>query len=302
MTLMTLAVSALVCAAAPPAAAASRVEVEKGAAKVDLSVEGKDRTYFRLPPERALEIRVLGPASLVGTVRVLFSTSTSDSVVYRIPVAIDDEAPKRHKRDSHRSDKVRVESGARGLVPGVSNKITVQVPDGPHTLRWGPMRAMDGRPAGAVVSFLRERPKLALTPSQYAWLARDRYKSSDRTWYAVTKTTAVVLDVVGPTRLEIVSSLNFSSGLRGTQNYMLKSEIDGNSSRLWTLKSAKSEESSYQDRPEIVPGTANKSVLKIAKGKHTVRLLVAHTMAGSACLRLLVPKRQALANTAEPGD
>lgn len=299
---LTLAVATTAFALITPASAASRIEVDKDAAKVVLSVEGKERHYFRLPAERPLEIRVLGPASLVATVRVLFSTSTSDSVVYRIPVSMDDEAPKRHKRDSHRSEKVRTVSGARGLVPGVSNKISVQVPEGPHVLRWGPLKFVGDKPANAVVSFLRERQKVSLTPSHYAWLARDRYKSSDRTWYAVTKTDAVLIDVVGPARLEIASSLNFSSGLRGTQNYTLKAEIDDKSSRLWTLKAVKSEEGAYLDRPDVVPGTPNKSILRIAKGKHTVRVMLAHTMAGSACLRLLVPKRQALANTAEPGD
>ncbi len=302
MRAFALLASALACVLTPPALAASRVEVEKNAAELLLSVEGKERFYFRLPPDRPLETRVLGPASLVATVRVLFSTSTGDSVAYRLPVKMDDGRPKRHKRDSRRSAKVRIESGARGLVPGVSNKISVQVPDGPHTLLWGPLKVVDGRPAGAIVSFLRERPKLSLTPTHYAWLARDLYKSSDRTWYAVTKADPVLLDVVGPTRLEVVSSLNFSSGLRGTQNYVLKVEIDASPSKRWSLRSQKSEEGAYQDRPDIVPGMPNKSILRIAGGKHTVRLQLAHTMAGSACLRLLVPKRQALENSADPDD
>ena len=264
---------------ASPAWADRRIQIRGKGEESRLSIEGKERRYVRLHAGQSIETEILGPASIVATFRVLFSSAMPESVTYRTPVAVDGEGARKHRRDTRRSDKARFVEKTPEWTLGKSNKISLLIPEGSHVVRWGPLSDAKKRPLEAVVSFLREKSKLPLTPSRYAWVARDRYRGKDRTWYGVTPRQPVSLEIIGPTRLHVVSSLDFGPGVRGLQAYTLNLEVDGSPAKTWHLKAEKSEASSYEERPQIVPGNPNKSTLPIAKGKHRIRVRLSNTLA-----------------------
>src|SRR5262249_29977098 len=154
-----------------------------------------------------------------------------------------------------RKSNERFEDRTNG-VPGLSRKVTIDVPAGRHSLS-----VSLAQPAGAsacarfsIPGAERAEPYVSITPldagETYVAVAGEK----QITYYGADASRAVTVRVVGPARLRILSRLNFDFSLHGERRYTLDITQDGKPFRQDPLITTRSTSVPYTNHPTVIPG------------------------------------------------
>jgi hypothetical protein len=285
-----LVVSVLsVVSVAAQAAAWRGVERLPGHEPVIVKVEEKARTYFRVTPRKPLEVVVRGPAKLRVVSRAEMPAASERQVSYRLRVSEGKKVVERQSAETIPSTQARIKTGARSL--GQSRQVIVKVPgDGLHTLRV----SVEGLPS-VLVRLLtaeaasRSERTVSLTPVEASRSVL--FKEGERVipYYSVLPGKPVRFRVVGPTRLDLISRLDFDSTMLGRQSYRLAIS-DGRRRREVEFKTTKALTAAYEDLKDRVPSKFRRLEMPVDEGLHVISVDLVKPARGSVEIQARIPE------------
>jgi len=259
---------------------------EKG---VLLSVNGKEQTYFQLGKSGEMKLSLEGPGTLKVFSRLNFTPDLKGPHKYALEIKEGDKILKTHSTTADRSNSAYKNLE---LIPGKSRKFTLDVPKGFHTYRFS---LKEGTPASVSLRFAynsdADAGKLAsLTPLSYSRVASALIKEKLVSYFVATPEIKVKLRIIGPTKLRIVSRLNYDYQMKGEQKYAL--QVAENEKLILTkpLQTSKSVGVEYKDWKEVVPGKSQTFYLDVPAGEHNYGFKLTESIAQSVSLRFSIPE------------
>jgi poly-gamma-glutamate system protein len=266
-----LALLALLAAAGPARAAVSSWREIKAAgpgAALCVSSEGHDLPYAILSAERPVTFEVTGPRRCKLLTRC---AAAPGAVSYDVTVRIDGQ-PVQTRALAFAADAKAALCG--GGPVGDARRIYFEVGPGKHRVEISG-KAAGGRVAGRLFGEVKRRGtgRAPLTPSSYGSVATLQFESgSQSTYYRFDAAHSIVLDVTGPTSLQIQTRLDFDATLSGTQNYTLELVRDGLDRRTYHLTAEKLTGAAWVETPQLLPGTRHKLRVDVPAGRHRYEL------------------------------
>ncbi len=256
-----------------------------------MKIGGKERTYSSFNHDTPARVSVLGPTKLRVLVRLDFAKEDPAEVPFCVDVEMDEQPSGVQERTATRSATATF-LDEPGRVPGIRHAFELEIPAGTHTV------ALRLHEAGrvAVVAFYLPKGKagfsrVSMSPTEYQETVVEVYQEKERTWYLGGGEKGVSLDLIGPTNLSVLTSLEFDPSLRGSQSYTVTVLVDGAPTKDFSLTTVRSEIRSYRDRAEVVPGVEKSFSFSIAEGQHKVAFILKGTEAKLCAYRFLLPAK-----------
>jgi len=262
-----------------------RPENQKGEV---LSIQGRERTYYQLGKSKEIEITLEGPGKLKVLSRLNFPPNVTGVQKYTLEIK---EGGKVVKSYSTTTEKSGALSRDQKFVPGKSRKFTLNVPRGAHSYGF---YLKEASLPGVSLKFLYDSygdsGKLAsLTPVSYFRVTSASIKEKPISYFVATTEVAVRLRVIGPTKLRIVSRLNYDARMKGEQKYAILASENGRLILTKPFLTSKSLGVEYKDWKEVVPGKSRTSYLPVPAGEHIYAFKLGESIAKSVSLRFSIP-------------
>ncbi|OQY27317.1 MAG: hypothetical protein B6244_11080 [Candidatus Cloacimonetes bacterium 4572_55] len=246
-------------------------------------VKGKKRTYYELKSNYKSSFTLEGPMQVLIRTRLVMPHDEKSKRSYKI--IFKDENKKEHSftETTHRA--VRVKLPGKKSAVGSSMIYQFDVPAGKHTYYF----KTTGNAKVLARFYQRQMKKkivwhpLEISTGEEVFIIQ---KSKAYKYYMTGKDQLVVFTVTGPTKLKILSRLNFTSSMVGSQRYTLTVEEDGKKkdSPFATVKSKKNV---YSEHKDIVPGVAKTLIIEAPAGRHEYRIKFSGKENVSGAIRVL---------------
>ncbi len=255
---------------------------------VVLSVEGRELIYYQLDKSRTIKVTVTGPGKLIILSRLGFPPGVSGPQEYSLEIR---EGGNLIKSYSTSTDRSKASLRDSKVVPGKSRRSSLNAPLGRHTFSMTPKQpAM----ADVYLRFLYERnagsgKRVFLTPLSYSRIASTLIRETPISYFVATPEHGVTLRVVGPTKLRVVSRLNYDAKMDGDQKYAVLVEENGKPLLTKPLLTSKSLGVDYRDWKEVVPGKGQIFSVEVPAGEHTYVFKPGESIAQSVSLRFSIP-------------
>ena len=254
-------------------------------------IDGKVRTYYAIDADDPLSLSVPGPTTLTLMVRLVFTQGMPDTAAYGIEVSEGKALLKKHWTTTRRGNDAFVPAGPK--VPGLSRKLSVEIPEGAHALTIA-LLGKDAQAAAArfyIPGNYRADEYASIAPLDPRETVTALAEEKQIAYYLVDADKPLTVRIVGPTKLRVLSRLTFDEGLRGKRRYALRVEEEGRLVREDMLFTTRSTSVVFTDRQEIVPGKDKVTLIDVPKGVHsfTVRL-GAGSESPLAAVRFTIPK------------
>jgi len=289
-TASRVAVALLATFTASPAAGGGRTYLEPETGEETRILTGDAvRTYYEFSADETVELPLLGPTTLTLLIRAVFTPSMPDTVPYGVEVVEGDSTLVTHWTTTRRSDTRFVPDSPD--TPGLSRKLSVEIPDGEHELG---VKLLGEDVPRAVARFY--------VPGEYA---TERYVSispldPERTltavggekqirYYPIDQDESVAVRIVGPTTLRILSRMMFDYDLHGRRHYTLLVEENGRQVRNVLLPTTRSTSVVFENAPDVTPGKNKVTLLDVPKGVHRYHVRLGPDTDGPAAVRFTIP-------------
>jgi len=255
---------------------------------VILIVGGKEKEYYTLTSGTPLKVQVDGPGKLVVLTRLELQAATAEAQPYTVRLSGGKTVLKEQSTQTSASE-ATMKAGT--AVMGKSRKVTFTVPDGSFT--YDVSLANTTRPVAVkfMLQPLKGSKKLvSVEPLSYDKVVTATVNESIVAYYVSSRERAVQFRVVGPTKVQISTRLNYDQTMKGKQKYSL-TVVEGNSTiSQRSLQTTKSTGLSYKEWKEVVPGKPNSISFSVPSGEHTYRVSLGEGAGQSVSLRFSVPK------------
>jgi hypothetical protein len=255
--------------------------------KTSISVEGKERTYYRFSADEPLAFSVDGPTRIKILTRVRVPNNL-DSVEYGVSISRDGVHVETVEKEAYPKD------GAfyiafNNFRPGVIRRVYIDVPTGRH----GYEIAATGRHAvdARLFESADSKPSLAsIAPRDYESVETLYYRDKELTYYLLTKDVPVVLDLVGPTTVKVNTRLLYDATMLGEQTYVIGVRKGDEPECLYRIDAEPSETVVMRDRTDIIPGALRHFLLEVPRGVHSYQFRLVDTVAGGLAVKFYIPR------------
>lgn len=257
----------------------------ENAAKKTVLVKGKERTYYELNTEYGASITVEGPKEILVRTRFVIPADARGDTTYALFYKDEKGTEKVFKERTRRSISAKLPD-KNGPAVGSSMIYDFDVPAGTHTY-W--FKTKDG----TVLARFYDREKLKKinweplvvpTGSQQVYLVE---KSKVYRYHAVEIDEPFTFDVTGPTQIQLMTRLDFSSTMVGEQRFSLMVQLNDGDAEQYSFSTRKSKKYIYANKESVVPGLARKKIIDVPDGTHTISATVTGTQAAGASIRVL---------------
>jgi len=268
---------------APSAYAAKWRAIERvpGHAPVTVTVSEKPRIYFRVSPDSSLSLTVKGPGRLKLVSRAELPRGGARSVSYRIRVVDKGKVLREQATESSAAAGALATQGDGILCK--SRNATVAIPAGDHRLTVSVsgassvlIRALYSSPAKA------GEDMVSITPVDAARSVTVSEGQKLIPYYSVFHGKPVRLRIVGPTRLELSTRLDFDATMRGIQLYRIAVSESGKRIRDVVLKTTKSTTATYTDLRDRSASKSDHIAIPLGDGVHELSVELMEPRDGSA--------------------
>ncbi len=291
----SVALALTVATASPhPARAEGRTYLvpEDESDALPILIDGKVRTYYAIGVDDPLRIDVPGPTTLTLLVRLVFTPGMPDTAAYGIVVSERSTVLKKHWTTTRRGDDAFVPLSPNA--PGRSRKLSVEIPQGSHTLTIALLGdvAKEAAVRVSIPGEYRADEYASIAPLDPRETVTALAAEKQIAYYLVDTGSPLTVRVVGPTRLRVLSRLTFDEGLRGKRRYILRVEEGERLVREDALLTTRSTSVVFSDRLDLVPGKDKVTLIEVPGGVHryTVRL-GAGSESRLAAVRFTIPRR-----------
>lgn len=280
---------------APPALASPRwraIEDLPDQAAVRVDVAGKTRVYYRIAAGHEVTVEVKGPGLLkiVSRAEVPPGAKTG-TISYRVSLREGSRLAKEQVTESSVSDQATLHGG---VAVCKSRTFTWVLPDGAHRIRFSETGA-PGVLVRLLVSSANDAapPMISMTPTETPRTVTVVEGEKAIPYYSVLPGKPVRWRIVGPTRLELTSRLDFDPTMRGSQSYRLAVLEEGRKPQELEFKTTKATTASYSDLKDRVPSKLNRTVLQLAAGTHELSIELKAPANGSVEVHARIPEASA---------
>jgi hypothetical protein len=286
LTIATILALAVASSDAPCATWSSLAPAKSGA-KADILVGSKTLTYYRFDSVAPLVLSVEGPTRLKILTRVRIPNDREEEA-YTVVVTRDAEHPTTYEFTAPVSTDAHYVS-FNSYRPGAIRRVYIDVPTGQHgyeILAAGDA-VVDARP---FESAAKSPSRVSIAPREYAAVETFYYRDKELTYYILTESTPVVLDVVGPTTIKVNTRLMFDRTMRGGQSYVLGVREYGEPEQLYKIEAEPSETVTSRDRSDVIPGALRHFMLEVGRGARTYEFRLADAVGGAVALKFYIPR------------
>jgi hypothetical protein len=246
-------------------------------------VTKKKESFIILAKNTPVTMTVEGPTYLRVYTRIPWYDRSAKYEIYKVILQENEIDEKIITLESEKSD---VSKGEKGNPVSKWRSFYIEVPQGLNTyklIHWSSPRDT------ILVKVAYESPK------QWRDIAATEYSSTIETieeeqftkYYELPRDGSVTLRIKGPTRLKVISRLNYDTQTIGEQNYTLIAEDNGTIEKF-ALTCHKSEIITFENRKDIVPSDAQRSYIDVGDGWHALRFRLSGAVAQSISLRFQV--------------
>ncbi len=257
-----------------------------------LTVAGKERTYFVLDKDSQISVIVEGPSQLKIMSRMELPVASAEPD-YTIEVRM--EGSKRVRSIHHTSkisEKVEGESGQTPNVGVLRSKI-IDIPSGKHTVN---LRVPDGSTDRVYVRLSQKTNEftggtavVAMTPFEYSAEVELISDELFYPYYRVGNTDRAALRLVGPATLKVLSRIEFTPEMKGSQKWKVAVLEDGKMKKSYNLSAGSSDVIHYKTPSPNMPSRAETFFVEIPAGEHVYEFRMPEDTR-TALLRFLMPK------------
>jgi hypothetical protein len=256
---------------------------------VKLVIGQNEKEYYLLSRQTPVKLQLDGPGKLTVMSRLMFGPKAAESQKYTLRLKDGQKTLKVHTTQTDKSDAGFKDSKE---IPGKSRKFSLAIPEGSFTYE---VYIEDTQLSAALrFSFQRAKEtgkKVAIEPLSYDRVVTLQIAENLVAYYVSSKERSVQLRVVGPTRLEVSTRLNYDEKMKGAQKYTILIEENSRKIEQRSLQTTKSVGASYQEWKDVVPGKAKSLFLNVPSGEHKYDIALDETLAKSVSLRFSLPQK-----------
>ncbi len=274
-------------ALASPASRAIEDLPDQTAVRVD--VAGKPRAYYRIAAGKEITVELKGPGKLKIVSRAEVSPGAPAAAVsYRVFLREGARVVKEQATESSVSDQAALRGGSAVCK---SRTFTWVIPEGAHRIRLSEAGA-----PGVLVRLLVSSPNnavermISMTPVEASRIVTVAEGEKMIPYYSILPGKPVRWRIVGPTRLELTSRLDFDPTMRGTQVYRLAVLEEGKQAREFEFKTTKATTASYADLKDRVASKLDRAILQMGQGTHEFSVELKAPANGSAEIHVRIPE------------
>ena len=256
-------------------------------AKVRISVEGSELTYYHFRADEPLTFSVEGPTRVKILTRVRVPNDR-ETVEYGVSISRDGVHMETVEKEAYPKESAFYVA-FNSFRPGVIRRIYIDVPTGRHGYE---ISAVGGHSVDArLFESAGSKPSLvSIAPRDYDSVETLFYRDKELTYYLMTKGTLVVLDVVGPTSIKVNTRLLYDATMLGEQTYIVGVREPGVPEGLYRIDGEPSETVVMRDRNDVIPGALRHFVLEVPRGAHTYEFRLVDTAAGGLAVKFYMPR------------
>lgn len=252
--------------------------------KLDIEiVTKKTETYTILTSQEPISITVEGPTYLRVYTRIPWPKENTGSEIYKIILQKNEMDEEIITFEAEVSQVTKDKTGGR---LSKWRSFYIEVPEGSNTyniLHWASPNDT------ILLNFRYESPKewQEMRATDYKSIIEAIEEEKIIKYYELEKDGGVKLEITGPTKLRVITRLNYDAKMLGEQNYTILVNDNGKEAKH-SLRCYKSEIIEYKDRKEIIPSNARNLYINIGSGRHVLTFTLSGTIAQSAAARFLV--------------
>ncbi len=259
-----------------------------------LTIAGKSRTYYVLDKDSRLSVTVDGPSQLKIMSRLELPSAAAQPD-YEIEVQIEGTKKARSiHHNSKLSEKAESAPGASSFI-GVLHSKVIDVPSGKHNVI---VRLPDGstdkvyiRLSQKTNEFTGGTAVIAMTPFEFTSEVELVSEEVAYPYYRIGTTDRAALRLVGPATLKVLSRIEFSPEMKGSQKWKIQVIEDGNLKKNYNLSAGSSDVIQYKNPSPLLPSRAETFFVEIPEGEHVYEFRMADDPRTSL-LRFLLPKTE----------
>ncbi len=266
------------------------IERVENVAPVLVEVKGNSRVYFPVGAATPLQFTISGPARLRIISRAEVASLESPAISYSIRVEADGRAIGQATTSSSASAGA-IRRDRRGALCK-SRSLIVEIPDGSHRLT-----VRVGGATSALVRLLAASPlpaggtrMISLTPVHAAGSVTVLEGERMISYFTTRVGSPVRYRVIGPTRLELNSRLDFEPEMRGRQGYRIAIRVSGSPAREASFTTTKAMGAVYQEKKDLVPSKIDRTAVTVPAGPHEIAVELIAPKGRTAQIHVRLPE------------
>ena len=272
----------LAASAAPAKTSWRELRPQSRAGKTCVRIGVQEFTYSTLDDKKPTRFSVRGPQRLKVVTRYVFGEEDSDNPRYVLKIHIDgmEELSKAFHAEILANAGL---CGRQGSDLSSLRRTYVDVPTGLHDVEIYAETRASGQIAGRVFRESRGKgPRMVnFSPEGFDGVYDLQFASGSlSTYYHFSEDLPLRFGVIGPTRLQIDTRLDFDDGMSGSQSYELEILQDGEVLSRFFYHTKKLTGAAYVERPEMLAGERKRMRLTVPKGMHKYEI---HCVGPASC-------------------
>lgn len=258
---------------------------------VCLNSDGAEFEYHLVHPDQPVVFEVTGPRRCKLVTRYLGEISAQNQMRYGITVELDGQEVQVRQH--------RIQPAARTVTcdqtdpVGTLRRTYIDVGRGRHRIAIVGVANEDGRIGCRLFRQVkrRARKQVPLTPSSYLGVATLQFESGNQSkYYRCNSGDPIVLDLTGPTELEVTTRLDFGSTSSGFRPYTMQLTRDGQDLQTFHLTAEKQDGAQWVESPELMPGTRQILHITVPRGRHRYEMLCVRPDACDVAVKFRIPE------------
>lgn len=256
-----------------------------------LVIAGKSRTYFVLDNDSQISVAVEGPSQLKIMSRLELN-SESATPDYAIEVIMEEgKKPRTIHHTSKLSEKADMPDSEQGII-GVLRSKVIDVPSGKHSITIRvPENSGDKvyvRLSQKTNEFTGGTSVVAMTPFEYTTAIELVTNETAYTYYRIGESDRAALKLVGPATLKVLSRIEYSPDMKGSQRWRVQVLEDGKPKKSYGMSAGTSDVIQYRLPSQFVASRAETFFVEIPAGEHIYEFRIPEDRRTSL-LRFLLP-------------
>lgn len=259
-----------------------------------LNIAGKTRTYFVLDKTSQVNFSVEGPSQLKIMSRLQLKSVNAEPD-YTIELQIEGSKKSRSIHHSSRLSEKAESTLDSNMFIGVLRSKVIDIPAGKHNVI---LRVPDGSTDKVFVRISQKTNEftggtavVAMTPFEFTTEVELITDEVAYPYYRVGNTDKAALRLVGPATLKVLSRIEFSPEMKGSQKWKVQVLEDGKMKKSFNLSAGSSDVIRYRNPSPLVPSRAETFFVEVPEGEHVYEFRMTDDPR-TALLRFLLPKAE----------
>ena len=249
--------------------------------KVTINVSENERIYYSASDKDDVTIEITGPSTIRILTRLELPKEKAKNYKYSVLYKKDKKKTKTKHLKTKPSKQASMKNGQK---LGQSRSFYLKVPKGKHRYTFS------SKDAQVYLRFFRKKITwVHYTPKGKKDIITLQYQEKELPYIRLKGGDNISLDLYGPTKVKVISRLEYTSKMTGELSYRLQVSENAEVINSYNLTTYKSETTTYKEKSDLIPARKRTFYFYVPKGKHEYKIKLLETDY-SALLRFFIPK------------